>query len=307
MLFDFSEPLPVMVYFFGGGYLIGTIDMYPGEELAVQGQVIVVTVNYRVAALGYLSTENDVSPGNYGLWDTLSALEYVKNNIGSFGGDPTRVTIFGQSAGGSTVSHLTLAPPAKGLFQRAISMSGSALSIWATTSGASGSAFNLALAYGCPIWNSQAMVDCLREKDPVILDIVALLVSAVFGGAPNWMPVIDGDLIPQDPQLSLEQGLHKDVDFMAGHTFHDGAGMLLNPLGLPLNFGVANNKESLFNFLRNLFNAYGDGDAILASTIERYPELDSDDVETRTHAAIVMYTDFAFGSKSHFEIDWHSR
>src|SRR5580658_1164062 len=126
-----AAKLPVMVWFFGGGFSGGSASN-PGFEavgLANKG-VIVVTINYRLGLLGFLaSPELDAeSPhhvsGNYGLLDQVESLKWVKRNIAAFGGDPSRVTIFGQSAGGGSVQFMAVAPPARGLFQRAISQSG---------------------------------------------------------------------------------------------------------------------------------------------------------------------------------------
>ncbi|CAI9534297.1 unnamed protein product [Staurois parvus] len=101
-----------MVWIYGGGFLLGGgqgasfLDnyLYDGEELAVRGNVIVVTLNYRVGPLGFLSTGDENAPGNYGLWDQHFAIAWVKRNIVAFGGDPDNITIFGESAGAASVS-----------------------------------------------------------------------------------------------------------------------------------------------------------------------------------------------------------
>ena len=128
---DETEKLPVMVFLYGGafGKIAGSISMYNGTALAKKG-VIVVTPNYRVGALGFLAhpqldneSQNN-SSGNYGILDQIAALEWVQNNIEAFGGDPSKVTIFGQSAGGESILiHLT-SPLSKGLFKQAIVESG---------------------------------------------------------------------------------------------------------------------------------------------------------------------------------------
>ncbi|XP_070545583.1 neuroligin-4, X-linked-like [Ptychodera flava] len=99
---------PVMLWIYGGAYEYGTAEEYDGSILA-QKNVVVVTTNYRIGVLGWLSTDNDVAPGNYGLLDQIEAMKWVKGNIAKFGGDPSRVTIFGESAGGGSVGlHLFL-------------------------------------------------------------------------------------------------------------------------------------------------------------------------------------------------------
>jgi para-nitrobenzyl esterase len=121
---------PVMVFIHGGGYTNGAtaLPLYGGESLARRG-VVVVSVNYRLGALGFLahpelSAESGGSSGNYGLLDQVAALQWVQRNIANFGGDPGNVTVFGQSAGAMSVSLLMASPRAKGLFHRAIAQSG---------------------------------------------------------------------------------------------------------------------------------------------------------------------------------------
>ncbi|GCC34535.1 hypothetical protein chiPu_0013010 [Chiloscyllium punctatum] len=134
-----STNLPVMVWIFGGGFLMGAGHganflnnyLYDGHEIASRGKVIVVTLNYRVGPLGFLSTGDTNAPGNQGLWDQHMAISWVKRNIAAFGGDPDKITIFGESAGGASVSLQTLTPYNKGVIKRAISQSGVATCPWA--------------------------------------------------------------------------------------------------------------------------------------------------------------------------------
>ncbi|MFJ8750607.1 carboxylesterase family protein [Streptomyces sp. NPDC102441] len=112
---------PVMVWFHGGGFSSGAglMDWYDGGALATEGDVVVVSVNYRLGALGYLCLDG-VSEGNLGLYDQLEALRWVQANIAGYGGDPAQVTVFGQSAGALSILLLTRLPEARGLFRRAI-------------------------------------------------------------------------------------------------------------------------------------------------------------------------------------------
>ena len=103
-----------MVFIHGGGYYWGASDMFPGHMLAASQGVVVVTFNYRLGPLGFLSTGDIHRPGNYGLLDPRMALEWGKTNIEKFGGDPSRITIFGQSAGAASVGLHTLSPRSKG-------------------------------------------------------------------------------------------------------------------------------------------------------------------------------------------------
>src|SRR5580704_10678658 len=130
-----SEKRPVMVWIYGGGYTSGSGSqpMYDGEALAKKGAVV-VTLNYRLGAFGFfsypeLTKESDRrGAGNFGVLDSMAALQWVQKNIAAFGGDPKRVTIFGESAGAGAVANLMTVPQAKGLFERAIGES----SAWST-------------------------------------------------------------------------------------------------------------------------------------------------------------------------------
>ncbi|XP_074039007.1 juvenile hormone esterase [Leptinotarsa decemlineata] len=127
-----TNSLPVMFEIYGGGFMNGaaTLDTF-GPHYLMENDVIVVSVNYRVAAFGFLSTGDMVIPGNYGLKDQQMGLKWVQKNIKYFGGDPKKVTIFGESAGASSVAYQLLSKGSQGLFRAAIAASGTALSPWA--------------------------------------------------------------------------------------------------------------------------------------------------------------------------------
>ncbi|XP_072385060.1 esterase E4-like [Diabrotica undecimpunctata] len=127
-----NASLPVMVYIYGGGFIEGSSqDVNVGPDHLMNYDVVYVTFNYRVGPFGFFSTGDDVVSGNAGLKDQVQALKFVKEYIEYFGGDPNKVTIFGQSAGGASVHYQVLSPMSKGLFRGAICESGSALSAWA--------------------------------------------------------------------------------------------------------------------------------------------------------------------------------
>lgn len=131
---NISLLLPVMVWIHGGGFFAGSgsADVF-GPELLIKKDVIVVTVNYRLGVLGFLSLNTEEVPGNAGLKDIVMALKWVKINIENFGGNPNNVTIFGESAGGSAVQYMMISKMANGLFHKAISQSGSCLNQFAFT------------------------------------------------------------------------------------------------------------------------------------------------------------------------------
>ncbi|XP_018536670.2 cholinesterase [Lates calcarifer] len=132
-----NPPLPVMVWIYGGGFTGGTasLDLYDGRFLTQTENVIVVSMNYRIGAFGFLSLpDNKNVPGNAGLKDQQLALKWVSKNIAAFGGDPSQVTIFGESAGSGSVGFQVLSPGSQEYFQRAIMESGAPNAPWGTMS-----------------------------------------------------------------------------------------------------------------------------------------------------------------------------
>lgn len=165
--------LPVIVYIHGGGFFFGSARTY-GPAYLLQKDVILVTIQYRLGVLGFLSTGDHVCPGNQGLKDQALALKWVHDNIHAFGGNRDKVTILGQSAGSASVHLHMLSHSSRPYFQRAVSMSGTALNYWShydqiQTRNLTNVFADLA---GCPNEDSEKMMDCLAEKNPV--DLVSL-------------------------------------------------------------------------------------------------------------------------------------
>lgn len=160
--------LPVMVFIHGGGWMCGdsSTEMY-GPEFLLDRDIVLVTINYRLGPLGFLSTQDELCPGNNGLKDQQEALRFIQNYIEHFGGDKNSVTIFGESAGGASVHFHMLSRSSEGLFHKAISESGTALVPWAEAppGEALKNAYKLAKFLNCPQAPSDRMLDCLRSKD----------------------------------------------------------------------------------------------------------------------------------------------
>lgn len=209
-----TDQLPVMMYIHGGALQEGSgaIDVYDGEELAKEG-IVVVTINYRLGVLGFmahpeLTAESpDNSSGNYGFLDQIAALHWINKNIHAFGGDPDRVTIAGQSAGAGSVRILTASPLARGLFQGAITQSGSSLvSGWGgptTLEDAEKQGLQFAELKGA------AKLEELRELTPEKL-LEATEPSLRFRGN------IDGYLQTTDITTIFAEGKQNDTPFMTG-------------------------------------------------------------------------------------------
>ena len=153
---------PVLVFIPGGAFIAGGASQLTGEYLLEQ-DLVLVTLQYRLGPLGWLTTGDREAPGNYGLQDQILALRWVQDHITQFGGDPDLVTLAGMSAGGASVSYLLLSPQTDGLFHRAVIMSGSALCWWANIPHQERTAARLASSLGCPTSPSASLLACLRE------------------------------------------------------------------------------------------------------------------------------------------------
>lgn len=159
-----TPKFPIIVYIHGESYEWNSGNPYDGSVLASYGQVIVVTINYRLGILGFMKpgiSEHTVS--NFGILDQIAALQWVKDNIAAFGGDNRVVTLMGHGTGAACVNFLMVSPVAKGLFHRAIIMSGSALSDWATANHPWQATMQISQSLGCPMMEEE-MAECLRKK-----------------------------------------------------------------------------------------------------------------------------------------------
>lgn len=135
-----------------------------GPKIIMNRNVVYVNLSYRLGPFGFLSTEDEILPGNLGLKDQTAALKWIKENIHLFGGNNSSITITGMSAGGASVHLHYLSPISKGLFHRGISQSGSALNPWVLQENAREKAVKLAELLGCPSANSAQIVSCLSKR-----------------------------------------------------------------------------------------------------------------------------------------------
>lgn len=228
--------LPVMVWVHGGAYTFGSGSqpVYDGAALVTTGEVIVVTINYRIGALGFLdlssfSTERDRFDGNLALKDVIAALRWVQGGIAAFGGDPDRVTVFGESAGGGLVTTLLTVPSARGLVHRVIAES-------SPVSSAYGPARARAVAerFLAAVAVDAAAPATLRDLPaPRIVEATMRVFADVPGAEPGtiaFAPVIDGDLVPEAPLTALREG---------------------RALPLPLLIGTNKDEASAFRYMKS--------------------------------------------------------
>ena len=160
---DRDELLPVMIYIHGGGYFTGASNPYVADALAGYGEVIVVTINYRLSMWGFLNTGDEIATGDYGFHDQHHAIKWVHDHISDFGGDPGNVTLFGESAGASSTIVQSLFPGNVGLFQKVVAQDASIGSLWLSSETARKDAETLGRAVGCENMGSAPLVDCLRS------------------------------------------------------------------------------------------------------------------------------------------------
>ena len=208
--------LPVLVMIHGGGLINGSGDQHDGSLIVNTDHIVVVSINYRLGVFGFLDvpglgTSPFTANGNYGLLDQEAALRWVQRNIGAFGGDPGRVTIAGESAGGWSMCALMSSPPARGLFSAAIMESGSCASRPTADARSAGLAF--AAQAGCTVAATAAA--CLRNtQEPTLLDASAGLSSEEFtSGGPE---------LPMPPAQAVASGRYTHVPILMGDNHDEG-------------------------------------------------------------------------------------
>jgi para-nitrobenzyl esterase len=253
-----NEKRPVMVWIHGGALTrgSGSIPTYNGEMFAKKG-VVLVTINYRLGVLGFFShpeltaeSEHKAS-GNYAVMDQIAALKWVQKNIAGFGGDPAKVTIFGESAGSWSVNYLTASPLAKGLFARAIGESGAAFAPMRTLAQAeqAGARMNPSLK-------------ALRQKPA----------EELIKGLVNTSPVVDGDTFPQDIYSIYAQGKQSDVPLIAGSNGDEATSLFAWP---------ANGTPD--TFITQARRAYGES---ADDFLKVYPATTAKDAEAAHYASL---------------------
>ncbi|MBZ3874878.1 Carboxylesterase 1D [Sciurus carolinensis] len=244
--------LPVMVWIHGGGLVVGGASTYDGLVLSALENVVVVTIQYRLGIWGFFSTGDEHCSGNWGHLDQVAALRWVQDNIANFGGNPGSVTIFGESAGGESISVLVLSPLAKNLFHRAISESGVALTPGLVGKDIKPVAEKIAMTAGCKTTTSAVMVHCLRQKTEEELLETTLKMKFVtldlLGDTRQSTPfvptVIDGVVLPRAPEEILAEKTFNTVPYIVGINKQEFGWVLPMMLGFPISEGKLDRKTA---------------------------------------------------------------
>ncbi|XP_060248094.1 carboxylesterase 3 isoform X4 [Meriones unguiculatus] len=208
---------PVMVWIHGGSLMVGSATSQDGSALAAYGDVVVVTVQYRLGVFGFLSTGDKHMPGNRGLLDVVAALRWVQGNIAPFGGDPNCVTIFGNSAGAMVVSFLVLSPMSAGLFHRAISQSGvinnmmKEMDTWPV-------AQSFASSMACSSESPAELVQCLLRKEGRDLTKQQNMTVSY---------IVNDSFFPQSPETFLTEKQFPTVPYLLGVNNHELGWLIL--------------------------------------------------------------------------------
>lgn len=252
----------VMVWIYGGGFYSGTatLDVYDPKILVSDENVIVVSMQYRVASFGFLYFNRADVPGNAGLYDQLMALHWIKDNIERFGGNPDNITLFGESAGAVSVSMHLLSPLSRHLFNQAIMQSGTATAPWGLLSREEivHRGLLLAEAVGCPrdVNDLDQVISCLKETDPQVLVYNEGGTSEVVDFA--FAPVLDGSFLDEPPHISLETKNFKKCNVLMGSNTEEGSYFIIYYLSelFKLDEQIYISREDFIASVKKFFPTY---------------------------------------------------
>jgi para-nitrobenzyl esterase len=277
-----NKKRPVMVWLHGGGYSAGSgqeLPSYNGAALCKKGDVVVVTLNHRLNVLGFLDLsafgEKYAQSGNVGLLDLVAALKWVRNNIEQFGGDPNKVTIFGQSGGGGKVSTLMATPSAAGLFQKAIVQSGSLLN---TMEARYSRKIGLATLEELKL-NAAQIDELAKVPYEKLLEAGNTAIKKIEAEAKNdgfspfifgWGPTVDGFVLPLQPSNPKAMEQSKDVPLLVGTTLHEFTASTYIPAFRDID------KTGAVNELKKKYNERSD--EFLAAFEKVYPNFQPKDL-----------------------------
>ncbi|XP_059401886.1 fatty acyl-CoA hydrolase precursor, medium chain isoform X2 [Carassius carassius] len=292
-----NDRFPVMVWIHGGGFSSCSASLFDGHVLAAYQDVVVVLIQYRLGLLGFFSTGDEHAPGNYGLLDQAAALQWVQENIHSFGGDPESVTIFGESAGGVSVSLLVLSPLSANLFHHAIAESGTAAMDAILNPNPLALAQAVGNASGCDISSPKEIVDCmmqLTEED--ILKIAKEHPMLPFG------VTMDGLFIPKPVAELLQSHEFNKVPLITGIT-DDEWGYIMPNFFSPPGWTDGMDMEQMLPFL-TMFNPALQDQLVAELVLNEYLGTSPDRIKIRDGFREIM-GDFMFNVPARKLANYH--
>ncbi|XP_020285973.1 venom carboxylesterase-6-like [Pseudomyrmex gracilis] len=221
-----KTPMPVLFWIHGGAFQFGGGIFY-GAKYLMDHDVVFVTINYRLGPMGFLSTEDDVVPGNMGLKDQNMALRWVSDNIEWFGGDPKKITLVGCSAGGASVHYHYLSQLSAGLFQGGISVSGTSFNCWTQTENSLEKAKKLSVLMGCPTTSTKDMIRCLRYRPArALVQATAEFQTFFYNPFTPFGPVVekggDAPFIDRTPAEIVSSGDVQDISWITSVVSEEG-------------------------------------------------------------------------------------
>ncbi|KAF7660212.1 hypothetical protein LDENG_00286340 [Lucifuga dentata] len=270
---DQDAKLPVMVWIHGGGLTMGSASMYDGSSLAAYQDVVVVLIQYRLGLLGFLSTGDEHMSGNFGLLDQVEALRWIQQHIHHFGGNPGLVTIFGESAGGVSVSLLLLSPLSDGLFHRAIAESGTAAMDVIVSNDPLPMTKTVADLCDCSTVSTKEIADCIRNTDTDVIFTVVKNETLRFPAN------IDGHFVTKPVDELLRNHELLTLPFMIGVN-NDEGGWLLPVFFAPPNWTEGMDREEVLSFLQMWYSDLKDN-IVIEILVDEYLGAAEDRVKNR--------------------------
>ncbi|XP_014484403.1 PREDICTED: acetylcholinesterase isoform X2 [Dinoponera quadriceps] len=232
--------MAILVWIYGGGFMSGTatLDVYDADFMAATSNAIIASIQYRVGAFGFLYLNqhfgkgSEEAPGNMGLWDQALALKWLRDNAPAFGGDPELITIFGESAGGSSVSLLLISPVTQNLVRRGILQSGTLNAPWSYMSGERANEVARVLVDDCGcnstllLENPARVMACMRSVDAKTLSVQQWNSYSGILGFPS-APTVDGIFLPEDPLDLVREAIFEKTEIMIGNNQDEGTYFIL--------------------------------------------------------------------------------
>ncbi|XP_071515946.1 acetylcholinesterase-like isoform X2 [Panulirus ornatus] len=229
-----AEPTEVLVWIYGGGYMGGTstLEIYDADIMASVNNFIVASMQYRCGAFGYLYLDMEDAPGNVGMYDQALAMKWLRDNAEFFGGDPDRITLFGESAGAGSIAVHLMSPVSSHLFDRAILQSGVVNSPWSIMSAERAYDIGLQLIddVGCNASmineEPEKMMECMRQVNAAALSLKQWNSYAGILQFPST-PIVDGAFLPDDPLEMIRRGEVKKTEILIGSNLDEGTYFML--------------------------------------------------------------------------------